>query len=164
MDPDRRSGSGGDEPVAGGSSTRHVTRRALAKRLTHLPSALLASAILLVAAIVIGWLAEGGAGAAGAAAGVALVVVSYVVSSLVIAWVDAIDPRLLIPIGLAAYALKFIVIGLVMWAIAASGWDGLVPMGVAIIAGVLVWTLAQSIWTYRAKILYVDPDDDDSSR
>jgi ATP synthase protein I len=136
-----------------------VTRRAVVKRLTHLPMALLASAILLVVGVVIGWLVRGGVGAAGVAAGIGLVVLSYVLSSVVIAVVDAINPRLLIPIGLAAYTLKFIVIGLVMWAIAASGWDGLAPMGVAIIAGVLVWTFAQSVWTYRAKILYVDPDD-----
>jgi hypothetical protein len=137
--------------------------RALARRLTHLPTALAASAVLLVVSVLVGWLTRGGSGAAGAAAGVLLVVLSYVLSSLVIAWVDTINPRLLLPIGLAAYAIKFIVIGLVMWAVASSGWTGLAPMGVAIIAGVLVWTLAQSIWTYRAKILYVDPDDDDRS-
>ncbi len=138
-----------------------VSRHALAKRLVHLPLALIASAVLLVVAVMAGWVARGGAGAAGTAAGVGLVVTSYVISSLVIAWVDVIDRRLLLPVGLAAYAVKFILIGVVMWVIAGSGWAGLEPMAVAIIAGVLVWTLAQSIWTYRAKILYVDPDDDE---
>src|SRR5262249_13184151 len=134
----------------------------LTKRLTHLPMALAASGALLVVAVLVGWLLRGGSGAGGAAAGVLLVVVSYVLSSVVIAWVDAINPRLLLPVGLAAYPIKFIVIGLVMWGIAASGWDGLEPMGVAIIAAVVVWTFAQSVWTYRAKILYADPDDDET--
>ena len=139
-----------------------LTRRALAKRLTHLPMALAASGLLLVIAVLVGWLARGASGAAGAAAGVGLVIVSYVLSSLVIASVDTINPQLLLPVGLAAYAVKFVIIGLVMWAISASGWDGLVPMGVAIIVAVLVWTAAQSVWTYRAKILYADPDDVDA--
>lgn len=101
---------------------------------------------------------RGSAGAGGAAAGVVLVALSYTISSVVIAWADIIDPKLIMPIGLAAYAVKFIAIGLVMAAIARTGWAGLVPMGVAIITAVLGWTATQSWWTYHARILYVDTD------
>jgi ATP synthase protein I len=126
------------------------------KRLTHLPSGLAASAVLLVLGVVLGGLLGGPAGAAGAVAGVALVAASYTVSSLVIAWADAVHPRLIMPVGLFTYVLKFTVIGLVMAAIAGSGWAGLPAMGVGIITAALGWTTAQAVWTWRARIPYVD--------
>lgn len=132
-------------------------RHDVVKRLTHLPFALAAMATLLVVAVAMGAFARGGAGAAGAAAGVAVVAASYVISSLVIAWADTVDRNLIMPVGLGTYAVKLVVIGLAMWRIASSGWAGLTPMVFAIVAGVLVWTAAQSVWTYRAKIPYVDP-------
>jgi ATP synthase protein I len=128
------------------------------KRLTHLPSGLLASAVLLVLGVVVGAALRGGAGAAGAAAGVLLVATSYTVSSVVIAWADSIDPRLVLPVGLLTYILKFTLIGVVMAGLAASHWAGLTAMGVSIIAAVLGWTIAQSVWTWRARIPYVEID------
>lgn len=133
-----------------------VTRAAMGKRLRHLPSATLACGVLTVVSMIVGAILRGGDGAFGALAGVALVVVSYLLTGLGIAAVDIVDPNLLMPVGLAAYAAKFIAIGLVMAAVASSGWGGLVPMGVTIIAAVLVWTATQSWWTYHAKILYVE--------
>jgi hypothetical protein len=128
------------------------------KRLTHLPAGLLASAVLLVSGLVLGGALRGAVGAAGAAAGVLLVAASYTVSSVVIAWADSIHPRLVMPAGLVTYALKFTLIGVVMAAIAASHWAGLVPMGVSIIATALGWLVAQSVWTWRARIPYVEID------
>jgi ATP synthase protein I len=43
-----------------------------------------------------------------------------------------------------------------MAVIAASGWAGLPAMGVAIIAATLSWTTAQAVWTWRARIPYVE--------
>jgi ATP synthase protein I len=117
---------------------------------------LLVSAALLVVAALVGGLLRGGSGAAGAAAGVALVAASYAASTLVMAWADGVDRRMLLPVGLITYALKFTVIGAVMAAIAASGWAGLKPMGVALIAAVLAWIVTQGWWTWTAKIPYVD--------
>ncbi len=128
----------------------------MSTRLRHLPSGLAASAVLLVVGVLVGALLRGGAGAAGAAAGVGLVAASYVVGSLVIAWADSVDPRLVLPAGLMTYVLKFTVIGVVMAAIAASGWSGLRPMGVAVLATALGWIVAQSWWTWHARIAYVD--------
>ncbi len=127
-------------------------------RLRHLPSGLVASAALLVVGLVIGWLVRGGAGATGAAAGVALVAASYTASSLVIALADARNPRLVLPLGLTAYVVKFTLLGFVMAAIAATGWAGLPAMGIAIIVTALGWTVAQAVWTWRARIPYVEID------
>jgi hypothetical protein len=125
----------------------------MGKRLRHLPSGLIATAVLLVVGVVAGALLRGGAGAAGAAAGVGLVAASYVIGSLVIAWADSVDPKLILPVGLMTYALKFTLIGVIM---AASGWPGLVPMGVAVLASALGWIVAQSWWTWHARIAYVE--------
>jgi hypothetical protein len=130
----------------------------MARRLRHLPSGLIASAVLLVLGAVLGGLLRGGAGAAGAAAGILLVAASYTVSSLVIAWADAVRPALIMPVGLLAYAVKFTLIGILMAVIARTGWAGLPAMGVGVIAGALGWTTAQAVWTWRARIPYVEID------
>jgi ATP synthase protein I len=131
-------------------------RRRVSARLRHLPSGLTATAVLLVLGVPLGALLRGGPGAAGAAAGVALVATSYVIGSVVIAWADSVDPKLVLPAGLMTYALKFTLIGVVMAAIAASHWAGLRPMGVAVLATALAWVVAQSWWTWHARIAYVD--------
>lgn len=135
-----------------------MTAGRLTGRLRHLPSGLLASAALLVVGLALGGLLRGGAGAAGAAAGVLLVAASYTVSSLVIAWADAVHPTLIMPVGLMTYAVKFTLIGILMAAIASTGWAGLKPMGVGVIATALGWSTAQAVWTWRARIPYVEID------
>jgi hypothetical protein len=130
----------------------------MTRRLRHLPSGLIASAVLMVLGVVLGAVLRGGAGAAGAAAGVLLVAASYTVSSLVIAWADSVRPALIMPIGLLTYAVKFTLIGILMAVIAGTGWAGLPAMGVGVIAGALGWTTAQAVWTWRARIPYVEID------
>jgi hypothetical protein len=137
---------------------RKVTRARLARRLSHLRPTLLASAAIAVVAVIVGALTVGSAGAIGALAGVALVAASYTVSSVIIAWVDIIDPKLIMGVGLGTYVVKFTILGFVMYFISRTGWAGVVPMGLAIGVGVLAWTSAQAWWTYHAKILYVDTD------
>jgi hypothetical protein len=128
----------------------------IGRRVRHLPAGLLASAALLVVGVLPAGLTRGGAGVAGIAAGVGLVATSYTVSSLVVAWADAVDRRLVLPVGLMTYLLKVVLIGVLMNAIATSAWAGLIPMGVAILGTVLGWIVAQSWWTWRARIMYVE--------
>lgn len=115
-------------------------------RLRHLPLLLAVSAAVLVAAALLGWWARGGAGAAGAAIGVAVVTVSYTASTLAIAGADVVAPQLVLPVGLGMYVAKFSVLGGVMFAAAATGWSGLVPLGWGVAAGVVGWTAAQIWW------------------
>jgi hypothetical protein len=131
-------------------------------RVAHLPVLLAVSGSLLAGATVVGWLARGGPGAAGAAAGVGIVVGSYLVSTVAIAWADSVDSSLVLPVGLAAYAGKFTLIGVVMAPIAASGWAGLVPMGVGVVAGVVAWTATQIWWVvrHRPRLEYRPPQPD----
>lgn len=119
---------------------------------------MLASAALLPVAVLLATVARGTAGAAGAIAGVALVVVSYLISGVSVAWADSVNPRLIMPVGLMTYAVKVVILGVVMAAIAATGWSGLGPMGATIIAAVFVWTGAHLVWAVRAPLPYVDPE------
>ncbi|HEY2950701.1 MAG TPA: hypothetical protein VGJ53_20270 [Micromonosporaceae bacterium] len=128
-------------------------------RLRHLPLLLAVSGALIVAAALLGGVLRGGSGAIGAAAGVGIVTASYLTSTLLIAWADAVQPALVLPIGMTAYAVKFTVIGVVMAAVAASGWDGLVPLGFGVVAGVIAWTATQIIWVVRnpPRLAYTPP-------
>ncbi|WP_413231965.1 hypothetical protein [Micromonospora rifamycinica] len=118
-------------------------------RLRHLPVLLVASAVLGAVAALVGAVTGGGTAAAGAAAGVAVTVLSYTLSTVALAWADAINPQLVLPLGLGLYAVKFTVLGVVMVAVASAGWDGLVPLCVGIVAGVVVWTGVHIWWLTR---------------
>lgn len=128
------------------------------RRLPYLRVTLLASLALLLVAAPVAGVIRGVVGAAGAVAGVALVVVSYLISGVSVAWADAIHPRLIMPVGLLTYAVKIVVLGVVMAAVAATGWAGLGPMGVTIIAAVVVWTGAHLVWAVRSPLPYVEPE------
>ena len=41
-------------------------------------------------------------------------------------------------------------------AIAATEWAGLTAFGLGIAAGTIGWAVGQAVWTWRAKIAYVD--------
>ncbi|MFC0096643.1 hypothetical protein ACFFKH_03785 [Micromonospora marina] len=125
---------------------------AIRARLTHLRLPLLACAALAVVGVPVAALLRGPTGAAGFAAGVALVIVSYLISSLSVAWADAVHPRMIMSVGLVTYATKIVILGVVMAAVAATGWPGLPAMGVAIIAAVVVWTGAHLTWAMRSPL------------
>jgi hypothetical protein len=131
-------------------------RGAIRKRLNHLPSGLKASAVLLAVGVVAGAVFGGVDAAGGAAVGVGLVAASFTGSSVVLAWADSINPRLILPVGLMTYVLKFTVIGFGCYALASTGWDGLPAFGIAVMVTTVGWATAQAWWTWHAKIPYVD--------
>lgn len=140
-------------PVAAGAGAR------FGWRLAHLPVVLAATGGLGVVALAAGWLAGGAASAAGAAAGVALVAGSYLLTTLLVAWADSVDVRLVLPVGLTTYLVKFTVIGIVMAAVVATGWDGLPALGVGVVAAVVVWTGSHIWWTvtHQPRLEYRAP-------
>ncbi|WP_435206292.1 hypothetical protein [Micromonospora sp. bgisy143] len=115
-------------------------------RLRHLPVLLAASAALAVVAAVVGGVTGGATAALGAAAGVAVTVFSYTLTTVVLARADKVNPQLLLPLGLGLYVLKFTLLGVVLVAVASTGWAGLVPLCLGIVAGVAVWTAAHLWW------------------
>ncbi|TDB73563.1 hypothetical protein [Micromonospora sp. KC723] len=125
---------------------------AIRARLPYLRLPLAACAALAVVAVPAAAVLRGPTGAAGVAAGIALVVVSYLISGVSVAWADAVNPRLIMSVGLVTYATKIVFLGVVMAAVAASGWAGLPDLGVAVIAAVVVWTGAHLTWALRSPL------------
>jgi hypothetical protein len=125
-------------------------------RTPHLPVVLAATGVALVAGVAVGALAQGWAGAAGAAAGIGVVALSYLFSTVAIAWADSIHPRMVLSVGLTAYAVKFTAIGFLMVALQAAQWEGLYAMGFGVIVGVVVWTGAQIWWVRKNQIPHVE--------
>ncbi|MCO1598131.1 hypothetical protein M8C17_23560 [Micromonospora sp. RHAY321] len=115
-------------------------------RLRHLPVLLIASVALAAVAAVVGGATGGTTAAFGAAAGVGVTVFSYTLTTVVLARADQINPQLLLPLGLGLYVLKFSLLGVVMVAVASTGWPGLVPLCLGIVAGVAVWTAVHIWW------------------
>ncbi|MFY1651988.1 hypothetical protein ACN27J_13965 [Solwaraspora sp. WMMB762] len=127
-------------------------------RLRHLPVPSMVSAVLLVVLAGVGGWLDGVPGAVGAAVGVTLVAASYVASSLALAWADSVHPRMVLSVGLLTYSLKFALLGVAVFAVAASDWPGQRMLAVAIIVATVGWITAQVWWTFRARIPYVEID------
>jgi len=132
--------------------------------LEHLPVVLAATGGVLAVAVVITYFVSGTTEAWGMAAGIGMVAASYLVSTLAIAWADTVEVRLVLPVGLVAYAVKFTIIGVAMAGIAGTGWGGLTAMGVGIIVGLLVWTIAQGLWVWRTDAARNPAAHDESTR
>ncbi|MGC4867878.1 hypothetical protein ACLQ3B_20885 [Micromonospora sp. DT53] len=115
-------------------------------RLRHLPVLLAASAALAAVAAVVGGVTGGATAALGAAAGVGVTVFSYTLTTVVLARADQVNPQLLLPLGLGLYVLKFSLLGAVLVAVASTGWPGLIPLCLGIVAGVAVWTAVHLWW------------------
>ncbi|MGC9670237.1 hypothetical protein ACNTMW_27300 [Planosporangium sp. 12N6] len=128
---------------------------AIRRRLNHVPAGLLGCGVVLAGGLVIGGLTRGVPGVVGVAIGVVGVAVSYVLSGLAVAWADSINPQLTMPVGLATYAIKFSLLGILLIAFGGSNWAGLHPMAFAIIAAVIGWNAAHLWWITHTHIPYV---------
>ncbi|MDG4823315.1 hypothetical protein O7635_15780 [Asanoa sp. WMMD1127] len=115
-------------------------------RLRHLPPILIAAAVMTVGAAVLGAVFAGGVGAFAAALGVLIATGSYLASTLAIAWADKLDSKLVMPFGMGVYVAKLSLLGGLMLVVASTGWAGLKPLSVGIVAGVLAWTATQIWW------------------
>ncbi|MBA3488957.1 MAG: hypothetical protein H0T78_05320 [Longispora sp.] len=58
--------------------------------------------------------------------------------------------------GLAVYAGKLILVGLVLALLAEADWPGVRAMVFTVAAAVVVWTMTQTVWVWRARLPYVE--------
>jgi len=128
------------------------------RRLTHLPAALKVTGAVLVVCAVVGAVTTGWAGVLGAVIGALVVAFSFTVSSVIIAWADSVDPRLVLPVGLMTYVVKFSLFGVALVFALNLDWSGLRPMALTLAAATVAWATAHAVWVWRAKIPYVDVD------
>ena len=118
-------------------------------RIEHMPLVVAVGFALVFCAASVGFLVDGTTAALGAAAGVLVVTIGYSMTTLAIAWADALRPTLVMPIGLAAYVIKYILIAFIMVTVAGNGWTGGIPMAWGIAAGavLLTGTFPRVDWT-----------------
>jgi len=119
------------------------------ERVRYLGPTWVVTGVVLGLATLVGALVKGGPGALGAALGVAVVAASYTATTLAVAWADSVNPRLVLPVGVAMYITKFSLLGAMLIIVGASEWTGKLPMAGGIVAAVVVWTTAQIWWTLR---------------
>jgi hypothetical protein len=62
----------------------------------------------------------------------------------------------MLPVVLLTYALKFVLFGVVLYAVDQRGWPGLFPLGVAVVVATFVWTGAHLYWILHARTPYVE--------
>lgn len=113
-------------------------------------------ALALVAAIV-GLLTRGPGGALGAAAGVLFIAALFVFSTVVITWADITNRPMVLPVGMGVYALKLVVLFVVLTAL--SSWVGIKPFALGVVAGGLGWAAGYAWWVWHAKITLEFPDE-----
>jgi hypothetical protein len=77
---------------------------------------------------------------------VAIVVASYLFTTLLVAHADRIDPRLVLPVGMAAYVTKFTALMLLMLVLLNADWPGTLALAVGMVVGVFGWTGTHIWW------------------
>jgi hypothetical protein len=118
-------------------------------RIEHLPFVLAVGVALVLCAASAGFLLDGVAGALGAAGGALVVTVGVSLTTLAIAWADVIRPALVMPVGLAAYVIKYSSIVFLMIGIGSTGWPGGRAMAWSIAGSAVVLTGVQAWWLTR---------------
>jgi hypothetical protein len=119
-----------------------------------LPFLLVVSAVLAGVGAIAGFVYSGWIGAAGVAAGVAFIAFVYTLSTLFIEWVEKINRSFMLPAALGAYAIKLLMLGLLLGSL--REWDGAKPMVFGVAGAALMWIVAQAWWIAHAKIPYVE--------
>lgn len=121
------------------------------RRLGFLRLMLPLSLALAVLLALIGLVVDGPTAAVALAAGTGIVAVSFAFSSFMLVWAELINPKLVLPVGLGLYAMKFTVLFLAFTLVARSGWAGLRPLAFGVLIATLVWITAQAWWVWRDK-------------
>jgi hypothetical protein len=112
--------------------------------------------IAAVVAAMVGWITSGGTGAWAAPAGVALAALGFAGSVWAVAWAEKIDLRLTLPMALITYAVKLGVALTALVLVRSLVPDALMPFAFGIIGGAVAWLSAQVVWSYKAKIPYIE--------
>ena len=118
-------------------------------RIEHLPFTLAVGFALVFFAASAGFFAGGTTAAIGAAGGMLVVTLGVNITTLAIAWADAIRPALVMPVGLAAYVVKFALIAALMMVVLENGWAGGMAMALSMAAGAVLLTAVQVWWLLR---------------
>jgi len=133
----------------------HDLGLAAPSRVAHLRIGLITSAAFAVPAAVVGALVAGVNGLAGALGATAVVALFFVISTVAVAAADARDPALTLPVALATYFIKVVILGVVGFPIAEGSASWHAVTGWTLLAATLWWTGVQAWWFWRTPRPYV---------
>lgn len=138
---------------------------------SHVRAGLVATGAVAVVGLPLAILDSGARGAFGLLAGLAIVALFFSISAIAVAWAGQMGgDGITLPAALATYAVKIVVLGVILAKTNGTTAMNTTSMAVAVLVGTLAWTVvhARRVWTTR--IYYVDPavlnrtarpDDDD---
>lgn len=118
-----------------------------------LPTLLAAGALLIVLAAVF----AGGRAVAGAALGIGIVAAFFLTSTVIVARVGRTNPKAVMVTALVVYAIKVLLLGIVLVLMPRDGVFDTRWMAGAVAVGVIAWMAAHLRYVWTAKIFYVDP-------
>lgn len=127
--------------------------------ISHLRTGAAVTGALAVVGVPLGWVARGPAGALWVAIGLLIVAAFFTVSTLAVAWAGRRSDSLTLPVALATYVGKILILGAIMLAVRGRTWLEPEALGWAVFAGTVGWTVAHARRVWTSPMYYVtEPD------
>ena len=105
-----------------------------------------------VAGLLVGWDA-----AVAVLLGAAVVTSFFALSGLLIAWAGKHGDAFTLPAALGSFLVKIMVLVAVLQSLPADGWVDRRTLAWTVVAGALVWSVAQQRWVWTRRLYYVPP-------
>jgi ATP synthase protein I len=121
--------------------------------------AVLATALVAPVALAVGWLASGGKGALGVAIGLVLAAAFFSVTVLAVGTAGRIAPDLMLPVALIVFALKMMVVGLLLFLLRDVTAFDHAAFALAVVLGAGTYLTAEMRLALRSRVPYVDVKD-----
>jgi ATP synthase protein I len=123
--------------------------------------AVLATALVAPVALAVAWLAAGGRGALGVAFGLVLAAAFFSVTVVAVGAAGRMSPDLMVPVALIVFALKMMVVGLLLFLLRdVSAFDH-AAFALAVVLGACTYMAAEMRLALRSRVPYVVTDGED---
>jgi ATP synthase protein I len=125
--------------------------------------ALLATALVTPIVLIVAGVAVGAKGVLGAAFGLALAAAFFSVTVVAVGAAGRIQPDLMVPAALIVFALKMMVVGLLLFLLKDTTAFDHAAFALSVVAGACTYLAAEMRFALRARIPYVVTDDHDGA-
>jgi ATP synthase protein I len=123
--------------------------------------AVLATALVTPVALAVAWLAAGGKGALGVAFGLVLAAAFFSVTVLAVGAAGRLAPDLMLPVALIVFALKMMVVGLLLFLLRDVTAFDHAAFALAVVLGACTYMAAEMRLALRSRVPYVVTDTED---
>jgi ATP synthase protein I len=120
--------------------------------------AVLATALVTPVALAVAWLASGRTGVLGAAFGLVLAAAFFSVTVLAVGAAGRLAPDLMLPVALIVFALKMMVVGLLLFLLRDVTAFDHAAFALAVVLGACTYMVAEMRLALRSRVPYVVTD------